>query len=53
MYMHEAEEEVPMAINLPAMGALGLGAGSMLVFGLMPGPVVDWCRTALLSMMGA
>jgi NADH-quinone oxidoreductase subunit N len=52
MYMHEATEEVPLAVNLPAMGALTLGAVSMLVFGIVPGPVIDWCRDSLLSMMG-
>jgi len=52
MYMHPAEEDVPMAINLPAMGALVLATAAMLVFGVVPGPVVDWCRVSLLSMLG-
>jgi NADH-quinone oxidoreductase subunit N len=52
MYMQPAEEDVPMAINLPAMGALGFATAAMLVLGIVPGPVVDWCRASLLSMLG-
>jgi NADH-quinone oxidoreductase subunit N len=52
MYMTPAEEDVAMAINLPAMGALCFATVAMLVLGVVPGPVVDWCRVSLLSMLG-
>lgn len=52
MYMHPAADEpAPLAVNLPAMGALALGAGAMLALGVVPGPVVDWCRDSLLSLI--
>jgi len=52
MYMQPAEEEVPMAKNRPAGAVLVVSTIALLVLGVMPGPVVDWCRTALLSLVG-
>ena len=54
MYMHEPEDApAPMAVNLPAAAVLAIGTLAMLGLGLLPGPVIDWCRDSLLSLMGA
>jgi NADH:ubiquinone oxidoreductase subunit 2 (subunit N) len=54
MYMHpSAEEPAPLAVNVPAVAVLTLAVLAMLGLGLVPGPVVDWCRESLLSLVGA
>lgn len=52
MYMRPASGTATPALNRPALGALALASAAILVFGLYPGPVVDWCREALLSLAG-
>lgn len=54
MYMtgDEGREAAP-AVNTAALGALGVAVVALLVLGVFPGPVVDWCRDSLLSLVGA
>lgn len=52
MYMRPAVAGSRPAINTPALGALAVAAVVVLVFGVYPGPLVDWCREALLSLAG-
>lgn len=52
MYMKPASDAAQPAVNTPALGALAVATGAILVFGLYPGPLVDWCREALLSLAG-
>jgi NADH-quinone oxidoreductase subunit N len=51
MYMRPAEEPVPMAVNLPASIVLGVSTIAMLALGIVPGPLLAWCREALLSLL--
>lgn len=54
MYMtgEEGVEAAP-AVNPTALGALAVATVALLVLGVFPGPVVDWCRESLLSLVGA
>lgn len=52
MYMRPARGDVAPALNTPAMGALLLASAGVLVLGVIPGPVIDWCREALLTLAG-
>ncbi len=52
MYMRPAGDGVRPSLNTPALGALAVATAAVLVFGVYPGPLVDWCREALLSLAG-
>lgn len=53
MYMRPAARDAQSpALNAPALGALALSCAAILLFGLMPGPLVDWCREALRTLAG-
>ena len=51
MYMRPATSSVTTS-NTPAMGALMVACVLVLVLGVYPGPLVDWCRAALQSISG-
>lgn len=52
MYMRPTGDARAPSLNMPALGALALSAVAILAFGLMPGPLVDWCRDALRTLAG-
>ncbi len=51
MYMHPAEDDaVALHLNPTALGALGFAAVAVILFGLMPGSIIDLARDSLLSL---
>ncbi len=52
MYMKPAAGAPRLALNTPALGALAVASAVVLVFGIYPAPLIDWCREALLSLAG-
>lgn len=47
MYMRPGKDAPAPSVNAPALGVLAVSCVAILVFGLMPGGLVDWCREAL------
>ena len=53
MYMRPADDNaVQPALNSPALGALAAASVALIVFGVWPGPLIDWARASLLSIAG-
>jgi NADH-quinone oxidoreductase subunit N len=52
MYMRPGREDAPIAVNLPASATLLVATVGVLVLGVIPGPVIDWCRASLHSLVG-
>ncbi len=51
MYMHPVpDDKVELQLNPAALGALGFAAVAVLVFGLVPGSLIDAARDSLLSL---
>jgi NADH-quinone oxidoreductase subunit N len=52
MYMRPAQDPTPLTVNAPASATLFAGAVGVLVLGVLPGPVIDWCRASLQALVG-